>query len=160
MIFTLTITCVGGAYLKETCVRVIEIDEEASLYDLHEAIQDAVNFDRDHLYEFFLAHTPYGMRQRFTVEEDWKDRESKFFEMRLCDVFPTRRKRLHYLFEFGDRWIFEIRKARGSKPAAAGIAYPRVVDAVGPNPVYLMDSNWKKRIQDHYRMVREELQRR
>ena len=41
MILTLTIDCVRGTYLKEQCIRVIEMDEKACLYDLHDAIQDA-----------------------------------------------------------------------------------------------------------------------
>ena len=57
MILTLTVECAFGAYLKEQCIRTIEIDEEARLYDLHEAIQDAVQFGRDHPFQFFLANS-------------------------------------------------------------------------------------------------------
>ena len=58
----MAIDCVWGAYLKEPCIRVIEIDEEACLYDLHDAIQDAVKFGWDHPFEFFLANSasPYA----------------------------------------------------------------------------------------------------
>jgi hypothetical protein len=98
MIITLTIDCVGGAYLKEQCIRVIEIDEEACLYDLHSAIQDAVNFGRDHPYEFFLANSssPYAAKQWLTEKEEWEDKEDDFFRIRLvgrnytiCSILKT-----------------------------------------------------------------------
>jgi hypothetical protein len=80
MILTLTIECVRGAYLKETCTRVIEIDEKASLYDLHDSIQDAFDFGRDHPFDFFLANTssPYAVKKRLTEKEEWEDRSTTF----------------------------------------------------------------------------------
>jgi len=57
------------------------------------------------------------------------------------DVFAPRpscpalgRKRLYYLFDFGDNWKFEIRRHRKTKEAEAGVEYPRVVMTSGPNP--------------------------
>ena len=58
MIITLKVECIWGLHLEEDCVRVIEIDFRASLNDLHDAIQDAVDFDDDHLFEFFAGRTP------------------------------------------------------------------------------------------------------
>ncbi len=46
MILKLRIECVRGHYLNEPCIRVIEIDENMDLLDLHEAIQDAVHWRR------------------------------------------------------------------------------------------------------------------
>ena len=90
MIMTLTIECVRGTCLKEQCIRVIEIDEDACLYDLHDAIQDAFDFGRDHPFEFFLANTSsrYAVKKRLIEEEEWEDREDYFFRMRLTSVHP------------------------------------------------------------------------
>ena len=90
MILTLTIECVWGVYLKEECIRVIEIDEKASLYDLHDAIQDAVNFGRDHPFEFFLANSssPYAAKKWLTEKEEWEDKEDDFCRIRLMDIWP------------------------------------------------------------------------
>jgi hypothetical protein len=43
MILTRTIECVSRANVRNECVRVLEIDEKASLYQLHKAIQIGVN---------------------------------------------------------------------------------------------------------------------
>jgi hypothetical protein len=55
MIWTLRIECVFGHYLEEECIRTIEIESGSSLLDLHDTIQDVVDFDRDHLFEFFAG---------------------------------------------------------------------------------------------------------
>jgi hypothetical protein len=136
MILKLRIECVSGWYLKEPCIRVIEIGENEALYDLHEVIQDAVNFGRDHPFEFYLANSssPRAQKHRLTENEDWRRRESDFARIRLKDLYPLGRKKLYYLFDFGDQWVFEIRKARGSKKPELNVKYPRVVEAIGPDP--------------------------
>ena len=136
MILTLTAECTFGAYLKDECIRAIEIDEEACLYEFHEAIQDAVCFDRDHPFEFFLANSasPFAKKQWLTEQEGWEDREDDFRRIRLKDIYPLGRKRLYYLFDFGDSWTFEIRRDRKVKEPEAGVKYPRVVKTIGPNP--------------------------
>jgi len=53
---------------------------------------------------------------------------------RLKDIYPLGRKKLYYLFYFGDSWPFEIRKARGVKKPESDVKYPRVVEAIGPAP--------------------------
>ena len=136
MILTLTIECVRGAYLRETCIRIIEIHEKATLYELHDAIQDAFDFGRDHPFDFFLANnsSPYAAKKRLTEKEEWEDREGDFFRICLTDIWPTGRKKLYYIFDFGDKWTFEIRKGRGGKEADRGVKYPRLIKAIGPNP--------------------------
>ncbi len=136
MILTLTIECVRGAYLRERCIRVIEIHAKASLYDLHDAIQDTVKFGRDHPFEFFLANSssPYAVKKWLTEKDEWEDKEDDFCRIRLTDIWPTGRKKLYYLFDFGDKWTFEIRKGRGGKEPEQGVKYPRLLKAIGPNP--------------------------
>jgi hypothetical protein len=135
MILTLTIECVRGAYLRERCIRVIEIHAKASLYDLHDAIQDAFDFGRDHLFDFFLANTssPYAAKKRLTEKEEWEDREDDFFRTCLTNIWSTGRKKLYYVFDYRDKWTFEIRKGRGGKEPAQGVKYPRLLKAIGPN---------------------------
>ena len=136
MILTLTVECISGAYLKETCLRIIQIDEKANLYELHDAIQDAFEFGRDHPFEFFLANSasPWAKKQWLSGKEEWADKEDDFWRICLMDIWPTGRRKLYYLFDFGDNWIFEIRKKRGSKEPEHKIKYPRLIEAIGHNP--------------------------
>ncbi len=105
MILTLFIRCIGGNYLREVCTRVIEIDAEASLYDLHAAIQDAFNFGRDHPFDFYLANTSSSpaFKTSFTEKEDWGGKENDFFRILLKDIWPPGRKKLYDLFDFWRR---------------------------------------------------------
>ena len=41
--------------MQSKLVRVIEIRSTATFLELHEAIQDVVDFDNDHLFEFFIG---------------------------------------------------------------------------------------------------------
>ncbi|MDD5698931.1 MAG: hypothetical protein PHH77_09985 [Victivallaceae bacterium] len=136
MIFTLTVKCVWGPYLKNECIRVIEIKQDASLYALHAAIQDAVEFGRDHPFEFYTANSdsPFAQKHWLTEQKAWEDKEDDWHTITLEDIWPLGRKKLYYLFDFGDQWTFEIRKARGEKDASRCASYPRVIQSIGSNP--------------------------
>ena len=115
--------------------RVIEIPETTSLYELHHVIGNAIGFDDDHMYEFYI-----GKR--------WNKRESElgepaspidpgiYDEIALTDVFPLGKAlKLYYWFDFGDDWMFEI-TCRSEKTVANKKAkYPRVIEKNGRNPL-------------------------
>jgi len=136
MIITLRVECVQGLYLQEECVRTLEIDQDASLIYLHYAIQDAVAFDDDHMFEFFAGTGPRRRKMSFAEDEGGEYDADIMGEVTLEQVFPLPKSmKLYYHFDFGDDWIFEIRRGR-KKPAppAPGVTYPRVVERIGPNP--------------------------
>ena len=135
MILTLKIECVWGLYLTEAWIRVIEIDEEASLYDLHDFLQDVVDFDRDHLFGFYIANRFHGRKQWLSESEHKEDMWADYAEILLKDVFPLGRKKLYYLFDYGDDWTFEVRRSRKRpREPEPGVTYPRVIESIGPNP--------------------------
>ena len=54
----------------------------------------------------------------------------------LEDVFPLEKgKKLYYLFDYGDEWLFKITKS-GKKPhnPEKGVKYPAVIEKLGENP--------------------------
>ena len=110
---------------------ILEVDSSTTLNELHTAIQDAVHFDEDHMYEFFIARTA-------------RSRERKHFDMDdgslqttcIADVLPLPKDRkLFYLFDYGDNWIFRVSMTR-RKPfeAEEGVRYPRLIQEVGDRP--------------------------
>ena len=44
--------------IRSECVRLIEIKSNATFLELHEAIQDAVGFANDHLFDFYVGRHP------------------------------------------------------------------------------------------------------
>lgn len=136
MIWTLKIDCLWGWYLEDECVRVIEIDSRATLDDLHEAIQDAVEFSKDHPFEFYGGRNRKNRKLLFDGVAPRRGSMSVYSGTTLDQVYPLPKGlRLFYHFDFGDNWYFGISKSQ-KKPTEpiTGIKYPRVVERIGPNP--------------------------
>lgn len=140
MIWTLKVSCLAGPYHDAECIRIIEVDEEASLYDIHVAIQDAVHFDDECEFAFFQSaslngkrvYVPEGVDPEEGVDTDLYE------DVPLAEGLPSEpRRKLYYLFDLDEEWIFEIRKERGAKAPSPHEFYPLVRDdlGVGPDPM-------------------------
>ena len=110
---------------------MIEIDSRSDLETLHLAIQDAIDFDNDHLYEFFIANSIHSHEKK-RFDEDYQG----LWEYSLDDLFPLpKHKKLFYLFDYCNGWYFRITKLRKKpKQNEAGVSYSRVVEQVGKKP--------------------------
>jgi hypothetical protein len=134
-IYTVTIQCVQGMYLKELCTRVVEMKDTSNLLGLHYVIQDAVEFDDDHMFEFYAGRNYWRRQILFTEPEDWDSAADIMEETALRDIWPLPRDmKLFYWFDYGDDWKFMITKGRSERPPEKGVKYPRLVEAIGPNP--------------------------
>ncbi len=136
MIWTLTIECLTGMYLRHEWVRKVEIASKASLLELHDVIQGAVSFSGDHLFEFFAGRNWKNRKVVFGDGYGPGDVFANYSSISLERIYPLPKScKLYYHFDFGDNWYFEIRKSR-KKPREPeeGVQYPRVVESVGPNP--------------------------
>jgi len=83
------------------------------------------------LYEFYISRTE---RSRDRIRFD--DENGDIYNVTLESLYPLEKgKKLYYLFDYGDNWLFKITKSR-KKPTEPmeGIEYPRVVESVGNNP--------------------------
>ncbi|MFH2059192.1 MAG: hypothetical protein ABIJ59_09850 [Pseudomonadota bacterium] len=120
------------------CVRVIEIESQASFLDLHEAIQDAVDFDNDHLFEFYIGRNPRNREYPVGGEPNWDtfNPMKTYRNIKLSSTWPLPKgMNLYYLFDFGDNWLFQVNKTRHKdKEPQPGVVYPRVIEAKGKNP--------------------------
>ena len=135
MIYTLTVDSISGRYWNHNCIRVIEIGERASLNELHYAIHDAFGLDFDHLYEFYAGRNPSNRKIIFGDAESWEERENNNSNIPLNQVYPLPKGlMLYYLFDFGDRWIFKIKRSRKLKEFDPTVRYPKIVESHGANP--------------------------
>jgi hypothetical protein len=111
----------------------IEAPDILSLFELHHLIQDTVYFDNDHLFDFYAGRN-YRNRKVVFSEEPGSPLDGGIYEdTRLKDIYPFEFKglKLYYLFDYGDNWIFEIRKSRKRVKPVQGHTYPRVVSDNG-----------------------------
>ncbi len=106
----------------EPWIREIEVRENFTLKQLHTFIQKIVDFDDDHLYEFYIGKNPRNNSSTVSTK------------MKLNEIYPITGYKLYYLFDFGDSWLFQIKKSRKRKTEESSVKYPRVINSVGENP--------------------------
>ena len=111
----------------------IEAPDILSLSELHHFIQDTVSFDNDHLYEFYAGRNYRNRKVVFSEEPGYPLDGGNYEAIRLKDIYPFEVKglKLYYLFDYGDEWIFEIRKSRKKVKPIQDNIYPRVVSHNG-----------------------------
>ncbi|MGH8581638.1 MAG: IS1096 element passenger TnpR family protein [Gammaproteobacteria bacterium] len=141
-VYTLAIDLLFGAYAKGPWKRVIEIREDASLYELHRYILKTIGFDSDHLFEFTVGKNERGRDRVFTLEDEFALDESEGLDIKLNEVYPITGAKLHYLFDYGDSWTFVIKKSRRKKYVSKGVRYPRVIESEGKNPEQYPGTGW------------------
>ena len=131
MIATLKVTIVRGRYFEDDWTANVELDEESTLAELHDAIQMAVGFDDDHSFSFFVSRTDHSQTREYFHDED-ESVDSKTVK----NMFPLPDKQsLYYLFDWGDEWVFKISKTRRNlQQASPGVTYPRVESELGTQP--------------------------
>lgn len=114
--------------------RVIEIPETYSLYDLHSYIQKIAEFDNDHLYIFFAGRSHKNKKVLYSDGPANPYDPGNYSNVSLNEVYPINGLKLYYIFDFGDNWIFEIRKSRKKKMSQENVQYPRIIERTGNNP--------------------------
>jgi hypothetical protein len=131
MIIELKVTLVSGRYYENDWSAIIELDESSTLDDLHLPIQDAVGFDNDHLYCFFVSRVEHRSKREY-----FDDENELMFTKTFKEMFPLPKDRcLFYLFDWGDEWIFKISRTR-KRPfePLEETEYPRVASESGVKP--------------------------
>jgi hypothetical protein len=116
--------------------RVIEIPDGYTLNHLHEAIQDAVDFDNDHLYSFFMSNIAWDRSSAYCspFELEVNDEAGvSAAEIKIRDLQLRLKQRFLYLFDYGDEHHFEVQLIGINTDAKKG-KYPRLVEKHGKNP--------------------------
>jgi hypothetical protein len=120
-------------YLRDPDVwRVIEMRANQTLNHLHHAIQDAVDFDADHLYSFYMSNKAWDETTEYS---------SPYTEglsaggVKIRDLNLRMKQRFLYLFDYGDEHRFEIQLIGVDPQAPKEEDYPRIVESHGEDPL-------------------------
>lgn len=120
-------------YLRDPDVwRVIEIRGDQTLNQLHYAIQNAVDFDADHLYSFYMSNRAWDETTAYS---------SPYAEgpsaggVKIRDLNLRMKQRFLYLFDYGDDHRFEVQLIEVDPGAPKEADYPRIVKSHGEDPV-------------------------
>lgn len=129
------------------CIRVIRMNLEDSLYDLHEMIQRAVDFDDGHLFEFTVGRG--AMKRVYTLPEVINSGRELSVETSLGELDLREGQVFTYLFDFGDMWQFDIKVLEIREGT---IESPEVIrskgDAPEQYPYYEEEESWEAEISD------------
>jgi len=131
MILTLKIELIFGTYAEDNWSGIIEIDSASTLDKLHFAIQKAVKFDNDHMYEFYISRTE---RSRDRTVFDYENGD--IYNLTLEKLYPLpERRSFYYMFDYGDCWLFKIVKMRKiPQNPVPRVKYPRLISETGKKP--------------------------
>ncbi|WP_020606075.1 plasmid pRiA4b ORF-3 family protein [Spirosoma spitsbergense] len=119
--------------------RTIELPTDMTLEDLHEMIQQAFDFDNDHLFKFCMnLRNPYRGEQYYDPrpEAGWSDGYPAD-DVSLASLNLYEGQQFLYIFDFGDRWDFKITVVRHLPDERTD--NPRIVEAVGEAPAQYGD---------------------
>lgn len=84
--------------------RTIQLGNQSTLENLHDAIINSVDFDDDHLYEFYMDK---NKRQGYSRFYEYSDPPFAS-DFMLSDFDLHINKRFGYTFDFGENWNFVI----------------------------------------------------
>ncbi len=143
-IFTLSIECVGGRHLAGPYQFVMEVPIAMTLDELRSRILGVLDFDGDHMDEFYVANTPYSKKSPILPSAGWDEDDSAVMDVPLSALFPlAKNKKLHYYYDFGASWRFQITKKGKETLPEPGIEYPCIVSETGVKPQeYGDDDTW------------------
>jgi hypothetical protein len=118
--------------------RDIEIQSSKSLYALADAIIGAFDFDLDHCFGFYSGRSERSFMEAQPKYELFADigeetDAGSVERTTIAEAFPTAGRRMTFLFDYGDRWLFDVKTtALGkSKPKTR---YPKTLARSGPSP--------------------------
>lgn len=110
--------------------RRIAISLNDVLDDLHNIIQEAFDFDNDHLYEFSFRNR-FGIPQR--VVHPMCEEEFSTDEFEIKDLPLRVGDKLEYLFDFGDNWQFTIELEK-TEPPNPKFRKAKILESHGKSP--------------------------
>jgi len=91
--------------LGKSVWRKIKLSHKHTLEDLHQYIQEAFDFDNDHLYSFFMDGKRYSDD---VYNSSFGDVPPYAYEAVIGKLGLYRGKKILYFFDFGDSWEFLV----------------------------------------------------
>jgi len=154
-LYTLDVFIIGGPVSREftrrnrVISRTIQIREDQTLQDLHEAIFVAFDRMEEHMYEFQIGgRGPMDPKARQYGVPTFRPRANLRGEEGVADARRSTigslglkvHDRFGYWFDFGDDWWHQINVVAIHKKAPTA-SLPRVIKRVGESPPQYGDQN-------------------
>lgn len=110
--------------------RQVEVPTAITLKGLHDVVQAAMGWFNQHLWEFRIGRTYYGL----PVPGGWNaDATRDARKVALAELLKPRRTVIDYTYDMGDSWDHRL-TVTDVRRAEPGAAYPRLVAGERPAP--------------------------
>lgn len=116
--------------------RRIQLSSDATFWDLHCAINDAMGWEDAHLHEFKLGNKRDSQRIGIPMEDDspWgNDDALADWNVPIATHFAKRGAKCNYLYDFGDGWSHKV-ELEAIAPREPKAKYPRCLDGARACP--------------------------
>lgn len=122
--------------------RTLRVKSTQALDELHYAVQDAFEWDADHLYSFFLDADRLDPSTRIDAPEAEEDEAVlAASEVEVGSLGLAKGDRILYLFDYGDEHVFTLTVVEVHAKAPAG-KLPAVLKTVGKAPRQYRNDDW------------------
>jgi len=110
--------------------RKIALSYKHTLEDLHNAVQEAFDFDNEHLYSFFMDAKRYSKHAYHSPMSD----DGPFVdEVTIGELELYEGQKILYFFDYGDCWEFEVQLLKINKDEIPP-SEPKVIESKGEAP--------------------------
>lgn len=117
--------------------RDIEITENATFLELHEALLKAFSFSGNEMASFYVSDEDWDKGEEIPLMDMMSDLGSgpmkSMADTRLNEVMDGKGSKMLYLYDFMRMWVFYI-EVISVAPAKEGATYPEVILMVGTPP--------------------------
>lgn len=118
----------------------IKLSDHYTLIDLHNSIQEAFEFDNDHMYSFFMDGKAWS-NNKFTCPYD---EEGPYVdEVKIGELNFYEKQDFLYIFDFGDDWRFNIKVFKIDEEEKVTMLKPEIIEKKGKVEQYPdFDDEW------------------
>ncbi len=117
--------------------RRLRLDDRASFWDLHVAIQDVMGWTHRHRHLFSVDHPVTGERLRLGIPGSGRyhgrQRVVPSWEVMVRDIGRPDHPPFLYTYHLGEQWQHEV-ALEAFEPVTAGLAAPACLDGAGGCP--------------------------
>jgi hypothetical protein len=117
--------------LDKNLWRIVKLAHNTKLHKLHLIIQQAFDFDNDHMYAFYTG-TSYRNRKEFYCANPLGE-SNEYEDLTVEDAEIYKGQKFMYLFDFGDMWKFEIQVIDFIENEETDLL-PQIIESKGKSP--------------------------
>lgn len=123
-IYTFKVSIDTGVWVK------IKLSANNTLDDLHNYIQEAFDFENDHMYSFFMDGRAWSVN-KFNCPQDHEGPHSD--EVKIGELQLYEKQNFLYLFDYGDEWRFNV-EVYDIEESNVKLLRPMIVESKGEAP--------------------------